>query len=202
MKKILIKILSYVILIVIIFLMGQKIHNLNVSLDNSINNVKAYAAENSGLIESNRVFKLSIEQMEYYNDSLMLEMKKIANDNGIKDRKIQALQYQLEHFAKRDTIILRDTIFRDPNFVLDTCIIDQWNKSCLHMEYPSVIALDNEYKNDKFITLNSHKEPVKPRKWFLPRWFTRKHTVVEVLIIDKNPYVTTPQQRYIEVIDD
>lgn len=202
MKKILIKILSYVILIVIIFLMGQKIHNLNVSLDNSINNVKAYAAENSGLIESNRVFKLSIEQMEYYNDSLMLEMKKIANDNGIKDRKIQALQYQLEHFAKRDTIILRDTIFRDPNFVLDTCIVDQWNKSCLHMEYPSVIALDNEYKNDKFITLNSHKEPVKPRKWFLPRWFTRKHTVVEVLIIDKNPYVTTPQQRYIEVIDD
>jgi hypothetical protein len=202
MKKILIKILSYAILIIIIFLMGQKIHNLNVSLDNSINNVKAYAAENSGLIESNRVFKLSIEQMEYYNDSLMLEMKKIANDNGIKDRKIQALQYQLEHFAKRDTIILRDTIFRDPNFVLDTCIVDQWNKSCLHMEYPSVIALDNEYKNDKFITLNSHKEPVKPRKWFLPRWFTRKHTVVEVLIIDKNPYVTTPQQRYIEVIDD
>ena len=69
MKKILIKILSYAILIVIIFLMRQKIHNLNVSLDNSINNVKAYAAENSGLIESNRVFKLSIEQMEYYNDS-------------------------------------------------------------------------------------------------------------------------------------
>lgn len=202
MKKILIKILSYVILVVIIFLMGQKIHNLNVSLDNSINNVKAYAAENSRLIESNCVFKFSIEQMEYYNDSLMLEMKKIANDNGIKDRKIQALQYQLEHFAKRDTIILRDTIFRDPNFVLDTCIVDQWNKSCLHMEYPSVIALDNEYKNDKFITLNSHKEPVKPRKWFLPRWFTRKHTVVEVLIIDKNPYVTTPQQRYIEVIND
>lgn len=202
MKKILIKILSYVILIVIIFLMGQKIHNLNVSLDNSINNVKAYAAENSGLIESNRVFKLSIEQMEYCNDSLMLEMKKIANDNGIKDRKIQALQYQLEHFAKRDTIILRDTIFRDPNFVLDTCIVDQWNKSCLHMEYPSVIALDNEYKNDKFITLNSHKEPVKPRKWFLPRWFTRKHTVIEVIIIDQNPYVTTPKQRYIEIIDN
>lgn len=202
MKKILIKILSYVILVVIIVLMGQKIHNLNVSLDNSINNVKAYAAENSGLIESNCVFKLSIEQMEYYNDSLILAMKKLANDNGIKDKKIKALQYQLEHFVKRDTIILRDTIFKDPGFVLDTCLVDEWNKSCLHLEYPGVITLDNEYKNDKYITLNAHKEPVKPRKWFLPRWFTRKHTVVEVLIIDKNPYVTTPQQRYIEVIND
>lgn len=37
------------------------------------------------------------------------------------------------------------------------------------MEYPGTIILDNEYKNDKFVTLSSHKEPVKPRKWFLPR---------------------------------
>ena len=182
--------------------MGQKIHNLNIALDNSVNNEKAYAAENSGLKESNRVFKLSIEQMEYYNDSLMLEMKKVANDNGIKDRKIKALQYQLEHFAKRDTIIVRDTIFKEPGFVLDTCIIDEWNKSCIYLAYPGTIALNNEYNNAKYVTLNSYKEPVKPRKWFLPRWFTRKHTVVEVLIVDKNPYVTTPQQRYIEIIDN
>lgn len=202
MKSILIKIGILVILGLTIFFMGQKIHNLNIALDNSVNNEKAYAAENSGLKESNRVFKLSIEQMEYYNDSLMLEMKKVANDNGIKDRKIKALQYQLEHFAKRDTIIVRDTIFKEPGFVLDTCIIDEWNKSCIYLAYPGTIALNNEYNNAKYVTLNSYKEPVKPRKWFLPRWFTRKHTVVEVLIVDKNPYVTTPQQRYIEIIDN
>lgn len=202
MKSVLIKIGILVVLGLTIFFMGQRIHDLNVALDNSINNEKAYAAENSGLKESNRVFKLSIEQMEYYNDSLMLEMKKVANENGIKDRKIKALQYQLEHFAKRDTIIVRDTIFKEPGFVLDTCIIDEWNKSCIHLAYPGTIALNNEYNNAKYVTLNSHKEPVKPRKWFLPRWFTRKHTVVEVLIVDKNPYVTTPQQRYIEIIDN
>ena len=67
--------------------MGQRIHDLNIALDNSVNNEKAYAAENSGLKESNRVFKLTIEQLDYYNDSLMLAMKKIANDNGIKDKK-------------------------------------------------------------------------------------------------------------------
>lgn len=56
--------------------MGQRIHDLNIALDNSVNNEKAYAAENSGLKESNRVFKLTIEQLDYYNDSLMLAMKK------------------------------------------------------------------------------------------------------------------------------
>lgn len=202
MKKIILKILSYALLVLAIFLMGQKIHNLNVALDNSVNNEKAYAAENSGLKESNRVFKLSIYQLEYYKDSLMIEMKKIANKNGIKDKKIKALQYQLEHFAKRDTIILRDTIFKELGFILDTCIIDEWNKSCIHLAYPGTIALNNEYKNEKYVTLSSHKEPVKPRKWFLPRWFTRKHTIIEVIVTDKNPYVTTPQQRYIEIIDN
>lgn len=202
MKKIILRILSYTLLVLAIIFMTNKIRNLNIALDNSINNEKAYAAENSGLKESNRVFKLSIEQMEYYNDSLMLEMKKVANENGIKDKRIKALQYQLEHFAKRDTIIVRDTIFKEPGFILDTCIIDEWNKSCIHLAYPGTIALNNEYNNAKYVTLDSHKEPIKPRKWFLPRWFTRKHIVVEVLIIDKNPYVTTPRQRYIEIIDN
>lgn len=182
--------------------MGSKIHTLNIALDNAINNEKAYIAENSGLKESSKVFKLSINQLLYYNDSLMIEMKKIANDNNIKDRKIKALQYQLEHFIKRDTIFVRDTIFREPGFVLDTCIVDEWNKSCVHLAYPGTIALNNEYKNEKYITLNSRKEPIKPRKWFLPRWFTRKHIVVEVIVTDKNPHVTTPRQRYIEIIDN
>ena len=151
MKSILIKIGILAVLGLTIFFMGQRIHDLNIALDNSVNNEKAYAAENSGLKESNRVFKLTIEQLDYYNDSLMLAMKKIANDNGIKDKKIKSLQYQLEHYSKRDTLILRDTVFRDPNFVLDTCIVDHWNKSCLHLQYPGTIALSNEYENEKFI---------------------------------------------------
>ena len=200
MKKIIWRILSYAILILTIVLMWQKINNLNIALDNAVNNTKAYAAENSWLKKNNKAFKLSIEQLECYGDSLMLEMKKVANENKIKDNKIKALQYQLEHFSKKDTIVIRDTIFREPGFVLDTCIVD--NRSCLHLSYPGTIALSNEYNNEKYITLSSHKEPVKPRKWFLPRWFTRKHTVIEVIIIDQNPYVTTPKQRYIEIIDN
>ena len=125
----------------------------------------------------------------------------------IKDKKIKSLQYQLEHYSKRDTLILRDTVFRDPNFVLDTCIVDRWNKSCLHLQYPGTMGVVQDlfpasYKvNEKFITLSSHREPIKPRKWFLPRWFTKKQTVVEVLVVDENPYVKTKQQRFVEIID-
>lgn len=201
MKKIIIKIIIWTIMILAILGLCWHINNLNTQLSNSINNEKAYAAENSNLRDKNLVYKLSIEQMEYFQDSLMIEMKRIANENGIKDRHIKNLQYQLEHFYKRDTIIIRDTIFKDPKFHLDTCLVDEWNKTCLSLSYPGNIGISNSYKNEKFVIVNSKKENIKPYKCFLGKWFGKKHTILEIDVIDKNPYVETERQRFIEIID-
>lgn len=200
MKRIIIKIIIWTIMILAILGLCWHINNLNEQLSNSINNEKAYAAENSNLRDKNLVYKLSIEQMEYFQDSLMIEMKRIANENGIKDRHIKNLQYQLEHFYKRDTIIIRDTIFKDPTFHLDTCLVDEWNKTCLSLSYPGNIGISNSYKNEKFVIVNSRKENIKPYKCFLGKWFGKKHTILEIDIIDKNPYVETERQRFIEII--
>lgn len=201
MKRIIIKIIIWTIMILAILGLCWHINNLNEQLSNSINNEKAYAAENSNLRDKNLVYKLSIEQMEYFQDSLMIEMKRIANENGIKDRHIKNLQYQLEHFYKRDTIIIRDTIFKDPKFHLDTCLVDEWNKTCLSLSYPGNIGISNSYKNEKFIIVNSRKENIKPYKCFLGKWFGKKHTILEIDVIDENPYVETERQRFIEIID-
>ena len=56
------------------------------------------------------------------------------------------------------------------------------------------------FNNEKYITTSVRKEPIKQRKWFLPRWFTRKQEIVTIDVYDKNPYVKTPQQRYVEII--
>lgn len=201
MKRIIIKIIIWTIMILTIVGLCYYINNLNEQLSNSINNEKAYAAENSNLRDKNLVYKLSIEQMEYLQDSLTIEMKKVANENGIKDKHIKSLQYQLEHFSKRDTIVLRDTIFRDPTFHLDTCLVDEWNKTCLSLSYPGNIGISNSYKNEKFIIVNSKRENIKPHKCFLGKWFGKKHTVLEIDVIDQNPYVETERQRFIEIID-
>ena len=37
----------------------------------SMSNQKAFIAENSSLKEENRVFKLTVEQLNYYNDSIL-----------------------------------------------------------------------------------------------------------------------------------
>jgi len=200
MKQIIVKIILIILTILLIIGLFYKIDVLNNQLSNSINNEKAYAAENSTLRDKNLVYKMSIEQMEYFQDSLMIEMKKVANDNGIKDKHIRNLQYQLEHYSKKDTIVLRDTIFKDPTFYLDTCIIDNWNKTCLSLSYPGNIGISSSYKNEKYIVVNSKKEPIKPGKCKFVNFFKRKHTILEIDVIDKNPYVETERQRFVEII--
>jgi hypothetical protein len=39
-----------------------------------------------------------------------------------------------------DSIVVHDTIFDKPDFVLDTCLGDKWYQNCLHMAYPNEIS--------------------------------------------------------------
>ena len=202
MKRLIIEIIVVIGVIVTVVALSARINYLNQELGLATTNIKAYVSENSKLKNRNLVFELTLEQMEYYNDSLLQQMKKVANDNGIKDKRIRSLQYQLEHFYKRDTLIIRDTIFKDPTFHLDTCIQDKWSKTQLSLKYPGNIGIKNTYYNNKYIIVDSHKEPIKERKWFLPRWFTRKHIVAEITVVDENPYVSTPKQRFVQIINN
>lgn len=184
-----------------ITIMHKQIQSLTDQLSISISNEKAYAAENSDLNLKNRVFQFTIDQLQCSNDSLNRKIMSVVRESDIKDRNIRSLQYQLEHFSKTDTIVLRDTIFRDPTFRLDTCIMDEWNTSCISLAYPGQIGISNSYVNEKYIIVNSKREPIRPHKCGFVNFFRKKHTVLEIDVIDKNPYVETERQRFIEIID-
>ena len=187
--------------IMTIAIMHKQIQSLTDQLSVSVSNEKAYAAENSDLNLKNRVFQFTIDQLQYSNDSLNRKIMSVVRESDIKDRNIRSLQYQLEHFNKTDTIVLRDTIFRDPTFRLDTCIMDEWNTSCISLAYPGQIGISNSYVNEKYIIVNSKREPIRPHKCGFINFFRKKHTVLEIDVIDKNPYVETERQRFIEIIN-
>lgn len=190
-----------IILIIVVYAMNIRIKDLNKSLSISKNNEKAYLAENSGLKESNIVFKHDLAQMIHMNDSILIKMREVANELKIKDKKLESLQYQLEHISKSDTVFIKDTIFKEPGFKLDTCIQNKWAKTCLHLEYPNEVAVSSEFNNEKYVITSWKREPIKYRKWFLPRWFTKKQKIIIVDVVDKNPYVTTEKQRFVQIVD-
>lgn len=167
----------------------------------SMSNQKAFIAENSSLKEENRVFKFTVEQLNYYNDSILQKMNDVKKELQIKDRDLKQMQYLLSEAQKKDTVIFRDTLFRDPLIKVDTLLGDRWYQMKLGLRYPSTIITEPKFISEKYIIVDYRKETIEPpKKCFLARWFQKKHKVVEVEVVENNPYIVNKQQRFIEIV--
>ena len=195
-------IISIIILVSIISFLGYTNKKLSNQYAIAYENIKAYDAELSGLKDDTKVYKLTIEQLNYFNDSIIKKMNVVQKELGIKDKRLQQLQYEASHAQRADTIILKDTLFRDPQLKLDTIVGDKWFRTNLHLEFPSTIALKPEIELERYTFISGKRETVNPpKKFFLFRWFQKKMTVVEVNVREMNPYVKDKTQRFIQIIE-
>ena len=195
-------IISIIILVSIISFLGYTNKKLSNQYAIAYENIKAYDAELSGLKDDTKVYKLTIEQLNYFNDSIIKKMKVVQKELGIKDKRLQQLQYEASHAQRADTIILKDTIFRDPQLKLDTIVGDKWFRTNLHLEFPSTIALKPEIELERYTFISGKRETVNPpKKFFLFRWFQKKMTVITVTVKENNPYVKDKTQRFIQIIE-
>lgn len=167
----------------------------------SMSNQKAFIAENSSLKEKNRVFKFTVEQLNHYNDSILQKMNEIRKELKIKDRDLKQMQYLLSEAQKQDTIIFRDTLFREPKLKIDTLLGDKWYQMKLGLRYPSTIITEPKFISEKYIIADYKKETINPpKKCAIVRWFQKKHKIIEVEVVEKNPYIENKQQRFIEIV--
>ena len=168
----------------------------------SMSNQKAFIAENSLLKEENRVFKFTIEQLNHYNDSILQKMNEVRKELKIKDKNLKQMQYLLSEAQKKDTIAFRDTLFREPTLKIDTLLGDRWYQMKLGLRYPSTIITEPKFVSEKYVIVDYKKETINPPKeCAIARWFQKKHKVVEVEVVEKNPYIENKQQRFIEIVE-
>lgn len=181
------------------------IHNnreLKKDLSTATANIKVYSDENSSLKNSARVFQLTVEQLSYYNDSILQKMNEVRKELKIKDKNLKQMQYLLSESTKRDTVLFTDTIFKDKELALDTLIGDKWYNIRLGLKYPNLIYTEPTFISEKYIITNKRKETINPpKKFFLFRWFQRKHWVMEVYIKEKNPYIKEINNKFVEIIE-
>lgn len=167
----------------------------------AMENVKSYSEQFSTSENKNRAFKLTIEQLKYSNDSIFKELNSVRKELGIKDSKLKSLQYISSDFSKTDTVIINDTLVRDPQLSVDTLLYDEWYSIHIGINYPSTMIITPSFKSSKSIIVSSKRETVNPpKKFFLFRWFQKKHTVLNINVIEKNPYVKEQNNRYVEII--
>lgn len=173
---------------------------LTAGYEASIENIKAYDSQLSGLNNGNKVFKLTIDQLNRFKDSILIKMNEVRKESDIKDSRIRQMQYRLSHVGKPDSIILKDTVFVE-SFKLDTVIGDEWADTHLIMKYPNYIESTPKFKLESFLFVESKKETVNPpKRFFLFRWFQKRHTVLNVTVKENNPYVETDEQKFVEII--
>lgn len=168
---------------------------------NAMNNLNAYQLENSKLSGANRVYKMTISELEYSQDTMFRAMDSIRKVLKIKDKNLNQIQYIKYEVRVTDTLELVDTIFIKPSFYMDTTLSDKWHSTRIMMKYPSYIMVEPSLESDKYVVFSFKKETVKPpRKFFLFRWFQKKQKVVNVDVVETNPYVTNKAQRFMEVV--
>ena len=167
----------------------------------SMSNQKAFIAENSSLKEENRVFKFTIEQLNHYNDSILQKMNEVRKELKIKDKDLKQMQYLLSEAQKKDTIVFRDTLFREPTLKIDTLLGDRWYQVKLEFRYPNTIIIEPKFVSEKYVIVDYKKETINPpKKCIIARWFQKKQKVIEGEVVEKNPYIENKQQRFTEFV--
>lgn len=183
----------------------SSLNNANKKYETAKSNEKALMTELQGNQSQVREMQMSIETLQLFGDSVSQKLLDAQKSLKVKDKNIQNLQYMLANFKKTDTLILTqyDTIFKDPEFVLDTMIGDSiWLNVHLFMQYPNLVCTEVNARSEKEVVISSKRETIDPPcKFFLFRWFQKKHTVTTVDVNEENPYITSQQNRFIKISD-
>ena len=189
-------------LVITVFVQHRNNKNLKEQVSVAVSNEKALFAEADSLKSTKQSLQLTIQQLRYFNDSINTKLLNAAEELDKKDKNIRQLQYQLAQSTRIDTVVFRDTLFKDSTVKLDTVLGDKWYTVKLGLRYPSTIIVNPTFNNETYTIFSYSKETVKPpKKFFMWRWFQRKQQIVEVNVIQKNPYTKNKEQRFIDIID-
>lgn len=168
----------------------------------AVENAKAYSELFSNSENKNRAFKLTIDQLKSFNDSIFKELNEARKELKVKDSKLKSLLYVSSSFSKVDTITLKgDTIFKDSHINIDTLLSDEWYSVKVGLKYPSTVTVEPTFKSIKYIVVSAKKETVNPpKRFFLFRWFQKKQIRLNVDVVEKNPYVQNQDNRFVEIV--
>lgn len=179
---------------------SSKISRLSRDLSYANANEKALLLKNDSNKNQIRSLQLTVDQLDYFNDSILEKLSAAKAELKVKDKDLKELQYLKTLAAKTDTIIIKDTIFAE-DFCIDTTVQDEWHKTSLELCYPNTIIVSPEFTSEKTIVTHLKKETVNPpKKCWLARLFQKKHKVIIVDIKENNPYITTQEYRHVEII--
>lgn len=173
----------------------------NRKLRNSVsiydNNFKALNLEKDSISKAAIAYRFDVEQLEYINDSIIKDLNNTRKELQIKDNEILQMQSIKTEISSKDSIYIKDTIFRDSFIRIDTIVSDNWHTTKISLQ-PSKLIVETKYRSELQVFAKSSKEIIgTPKKCFIGRWFQKKHKVIRVDVMDKNPNAVITDKKFI-----
>lgn len=170
-------------------------------------NLKAYIALNDTLRSTNRMFEFKASQLNYLNDSLVNQMNTIRKNIGVKNKNLKGLGYIKSTVRIHDTVFVNRIRDGDKTLSIDTVINKKWYqieidyKGSRCSECKDTLIVSPKVSSEKYVVISTSKEYVDaPKKWWLQRIFQKKEEVVDVKVVETNPYIYSDHERFIKVI--
>ena len=170
-------------------------------------NLKAYIALNDTLMSTNRMFEFKASQLNYLNDSLVNQMNTIRKNMGVKDKNLKGLGYIKSTVRIHDTVFVNRIRDGDNSLSIDTVINKKWYqieidyKGSRCSECKDTLIVSPKISSEKYVVISTSKEYVDtPKKWWFQRIFQKKEEVVDVKVVETNPYIYSDHERFIKVI--
>ena len=192
--------IAIIVLIVICGLFVNRTKHLKEDLERSKINELAYISERDSIKGKSIEFQYTIDELKNNRDSLVQEMMRVKKELKIKDKELLALEYLASQVSIRDSIVyLHDTIFFK-NKHLDTLLHNPWYDISLGLHYPSTINIGVKVPSEKYVVASYHKVLLDSTGCWLKDLFKKKSKVVEMEVVEKNPYITNGNQKFIKVV--
>ena len=192
-----IKLVLVILVISVISILVINNRNLRESVSVYDNNFKALNLEKDSLSKAAIAYRFSVEQLEYINDSIIEDLNNTRKQLQIKDNQILQMQSIKTEISTKDSIFIKDTIFRDSFVKIDTILKDKWHTVAISLQ-PSKLIIDAKYRSELQVFAKSSKEIMgTPKKCFIGRWFQKKHKVIRVDVMDKNPNAIITEKKFI-----
>lgn len=200
MKRIIDYVIIAMTIVFVLIIVGIAIQNKDLKKEIEVydNNFKALNLENSELREEVIAYKFDVEQLEFINDSIITDLNNTRKELGIKDKQLKQMQNIKTEVITKDSIFIKDTIFRDSFVKLDTTLTNKWYDIQVELQYPNKIDISTTYRTDLSVFAYSSKEILgTPKKCALGRLFQKKYNVIRVEVHDANPFSEIKESKFI-----
>ena len=199
-------IVACILLFILLFCVRQCQSNL-AKLEGYETNWIALSNENNKNAKSSKAYELKISQMKYINDSLMNAMDSVRRSLNIKDKNTKGLGYVKSTILIHDTVLVNRIRDGDKTISIDTTINKKWYQIQLDYrgskcnECKDTLIVSPKVTSEKYVVISTQKEYVDiPKKFWIQRIFQKKDEVIDVKVVETNPYIYSNEDRFVKVI--